>query len=233
VRKLLEERFPCPVAVLNDVDAGVYGEYRFGAGAKSRCCLGLFIGTGIGGGCIYRGQILTGKRHSCMEIGHVQVTPRGPLCGCGRRGCLEALASRLAIAANAAKCVYRGEAPRLQELAGADLANIRSGAIAQSINGGDASVKRLVEEAARHIGIAIASVIHLIAPDVIVLGGGLVEELPEMISTIVEQEARRRVMPAFADEFKVVVASLGDDAGAIGAAGWAAHTLEEEVATSA
>ncbi|MCA9054575.1 MAG: ROK family protein [Planctomycetaceae bacterium] len=232
VRKLLQQRFPCPVAVLNDVDAGVYGEYRFGAGKKARCVLGIFSGTGIGGGCVYQGQILTGKRHSCMEIGHIQVTPRGPLCGCGRRGCLEALASRLAIAANAAKCVFRGEAPKLKEIAGTDLMNIRSGAIAQSVKAGDVAIERLVQEAARHLGIAVASIVHLLAPDVVVLGGGLVESLPDMICKIVQEDARKRVMPAFADEFKVVVASLGDDAGAMGAAGWAKHVIGEHLAVT-
>lgn len=230
VRKLLAKRYPCPVAVVNDVDAGVYGEYRFGAAKKARCVVGMFLGTGIGGGCVYQGQILTGRRRSCMEIGHLQVTPRGPLCGCGRRGCLESVASRLAIAANAAKCVYRGEAPKLQEIAGTDLMQIRSNAIAQSVKGGDLAIEWLVEEAARHIGIAVASIVHLMAPDVVVLGGGLVESLPEMIRKIVEDEARKRVMPAYVNEFNVVVATLGDDAGALGAAGWAQQALGRPVA---
>jgi glucokinase len=175
VREELERRFPCKVAVLNDVDAGVYGEYRFGAAKGAHCVVGIFPGTGIGGGCVYRGQILTGARTSCMEIGHVQVAPRGPLCGCGRRGCLEAVASRLAVAANAAKCVFRGEAPKLQEIAGADLTNIRSSALAQAIEGGDVVIEKLIYEAARNIGQSVASLIHLLAPDIIVLGGGLVE----------------------------------------------------------
>jgi glucokinase len=230
VRAMLQKRYKCDVAVLNDVDAGVYGEYRFGAGKKARCVLGIFSGTGIGGGCIYQGRIITGKRHSCMEIGHMQITPRGPLCGCGRRGCLESLASRLAIAANAAKCVYRGEAPKLMEIAGTDLLNIRSSAIAQAVQAGDVAIERLVQEASRHIGIAVASIVHLLAPDVVVLGGGLVESLPDMICPIVADEARRRVMPAFVDDFKVVVASLGDDAGAMGAAGWAEHVLSGDSA---
>lgn len=230
VQSMLEKRYPCRVAVLNDVDAGVYGEYRFGAGKKARCVVGIFSGTGIGGGCVYQGQIFTGKRHSCMEIGHLQITPRGPICGCGRRGCLEALASRLAIAANAAKCVYRGEAPKLQEIAGTDLANIRSGAIAEAVRAGDLAIERLVVEASRHIGIAIASLVHLIAPDIVVLGGGLVEGLPDLVCRTAEEEARKRVMPTFVDDFKVVVASLGDDAGAMGAAGWAEHVLSGELA---
>lgn len=232
VRKMLEDRYPCPVAVLNDVDAGVYGEYRFGAGKKARCVLGIFSGTGIGGGCVYQGQILTGKRHSCMEVGHMQVVPRGPLCGCGRRGCLEAMASRLAVAANAAKCVFRGEAPKLQEIAGTDLANIRSSALAQAVKAGDVAIERLVVEAAKHIGMAVANIVHLIAPDVVVLGGGLVEGLPELICATVQDEAKKRVMPAFVDEFRVVVASLADDAGAMGAAGWAEHVLADQVAAA-
>lgn len=221
----LSKRFSCPIAVLNDVDAGVYGEYRFGAGRKAHCVVGIFSGTGIGGGCVYRGKVLTGSRHSCMEIGHIQVTPRGPLCGCGRRGCLEAIASRLAVAANAAKCVYRGEAPALQAIAGSDLSKIRSGALAQAVREGDVAIERLIREAARHIGMAIASLVHLLSPDVFVLGGGLIESLPDMIRSVAHEEARKRVMPAYADDFEVVVASLGDDAGALGAAGWAEHVL--------
>jgi glucokinase len=233
VRDELEHRYPCPVAVLNDVDAGVYGEYRFGAGKQANCVLGIFSGTGIGGGCVYHGKVLTGTRHSCMEIGHIQVSPRGPLCGCGRRGCLEAIASRLAVAANAAKCVFRGEAPKLQAIAGTDLANIRSSALAQAVKEGDVAIERLIREAARNIGMAVASIIHLMSPDVIVLGGGLVESLPDIIRDVVHDEARRRVMPAYADGFEVVVASLGDNAGAMGAAGWAEHVLEKRAKVGA
>ncbi len=223
VREKLEAIFPCPVAVLNDVDAGVYGEARFGAGTGARCVIGIFSGTGIGGGCVYRGEVFTGKRHSCMEIGHIQVVPRGPMCGCGRRGCLEAVASRLAVAANAAKCVYRGEAPHLAEIAGADLKHIRSSALAESVKNGDEAIEKLIREAARHLAMAVASIVHLMSPDVVVLGGGLIESLPEMIREIVSEEAKKRVMPAYRDDFDVRVAALGDDAGALGAAGWAAY----------
>ncbi len=98
LRKMLEAAFGCPVVVSNDVDAGLYGEYRFGAGRDARCLLGVFPGTGIGGACVYEGRIVRGKRASAMEIGHVQVLTNGRLCGCGRFGCLETEGSRLAIA---------------------------------------------------------------------------------------------------------------------------------------
>lgn len=109
LREILEKKFGCPATICNDVDAGVYGEYRFGAGAKGRTVLGVFPGTGIGGGLIYEGHIFRGKKSSCLEIGHMPVVPDGALCGCGRRGCLETVASRLAMSAEIAKAAYRGQ----------------------------------------------------------------------------------------------------------------------------
>ena len=100
IKEMLEKEFGCPTVILNDVDAGVYGEYRFGAGRDARCVVGVFPGTGIGGGCVYEGRILRGRTSSAMELGHIPVDPDGPRCGCGRRGCLEAVASRLAISSD-------------------------------------------------------------------------------------------------------------------------------------
>src|SRR5262245_3439219 len=221
IREALEKEFKCPAVVLNDVDAGVFGEYRFGAGKNARCVIGVFPGTGIGGGCVYEGQILRGKNVSCLEIGHVQVNPNGLICGCGRVGCLETEASRLAIAAAAATAAYRGEAPHLLAAAGTDLANIRSGVLADAIQAGDRVIERIVERAARLIGWVVGDVVNLLAPDVVVLGGGLVEAMPDLLVNEVEQAARQRAAPPFAKTFKVAPAKLGDDAVVRGAAAWA------------
>ena len=217
----LEKTFGCPVAVLNDVDAGTYGEYRFGAGRGARCVLGVFPGTGIGGGCVYDGTIIRGQTISAMEIGHLCVMPDGPLCGCGRYGCLETVASRLAIAQAVVAAAYRGETPTLQAEIGMDLAQVRSGLLAQAIARGDTVVESIVRRAAVWLGRGIGSVINLLAPDVVVLGGGLVEAMPELYLAAVEEGARQHVMPAFLDRFKIKVAELGDDATARGAAAWA------------
>jgi glucokinase len=225
----LRKEFGCPIAVLNDVDAGVYGEFRFGAARDAYCAVGVFPGTGIGGGCVYRGEVLRGKNASCLEIGHCHVVPNGPVCGCGQRGCLESVASRPAIAAAAARAALRGDAPHLLAEAGTDLANIRSGALADSIKNGDKVVEEIVREAARLIGIAVSSVVNLLAADVIILGGGLVEAMPDLLTGPVDRAARKRVMPAFREAFKVVPAALGDDAAAIGAAAWARFVIEERV----
>jgi glucokinase len=221
LKDLLENDFACPVVVANDVDAGVFGEYKFGAAKGARCAIGVFPGTGIGGGCVFNGTILSGKNRSCMEIGHIEVNPAGPLCGCGQYGCLEAVASRLAVAAAAAQAVYRGQAPALMKIAGSDLSNIRSGALAQAVDEGDSVIEAILRTAARHVGVAIANVVHLLAPDIVVLGGGLVEALPALYVETATAAANERVLSSFVDTFQVKAAELGDDATVMGAAAWA------------
>jgi glucokinase len=228
LKEILQKEFGCPAVILNDVDAGVYGEYRFGAGKGARCVIGVFPGTGIGGGCVLEGQVIRGKTMSCFEIGHIEVSQDGLPCGCGRTGCLETEASRLAISAQAAMAAYRGEAPHLLAAAGTDLSEIRSGTLAEAIQAGDTIIERIVERAARQIGRAVGDVVNLLAPDVIVLGGGLVEALPELMVNGVEEAARLRAAPPFAKLFKVVAAKLGDDAVVRGAAAWAEACVRVE-----
>jgi glucokinase len=223
LKDLLESEFKCPVEIANDVDIGVYGEYRYGAGKQGSNVLGVFPGTGIGGGFVYNHEILRGVNSSCMEIGHIQVRPQGRLCGCGRFGCLETESSRLAIAGEIAKAAFRGEAPSILAKAGTSVADIRSGVIAASIDAGEEAVIKIVTRAAEHIGHAVASVVHLLAPDCVVLGGGLVEAMPELFVEHVQKSARGRVMDSFVDSFTVVAAELGDDATVLGAASWVEH----------
>jgi glucokinase len=226
LKKLLEKEFGCPVHVCNDVDAGVYGEYRFGAAIGARTALGVFPGTGIGGGMVYEGRIFRGKTGSCLEIGHVPVVTDGAICGCGRRGCLETVASRLALSAEIAKAAYRGQAPNILRVAGTDLANIRSGSIKESIEAGDKIVEEIVRDGAIRLGIALAGTVNLLAPDVIVLGGGLVEALPKLFLDEVGKTLAKQVMPSYLKTYELKIAKLGDDAGAMGAASWARFRVE-------
>ncbi|MCB1070713.1 MAG: ROK family protein [Verrucomicrobia bacterium] len=218
LKQMLSDEYHCPVTLLNDVDAGTFGEYRFGAGRGGRCVLGIFPGTGIGGGCVYHGQLIEGGNHSCMEIGHLNMDRNGRLCGCGKRGCLETSASRLAIAAEAAAAAYRGEAPILLELAGTDLAQIRSGVLAEAIARGDKVVEAIVRNAASRIGLAIGNVANLLAPDIAVLGGGMVEAMSSLFLEEVSKAIGQSAMKPFAKDLTVKVAELGDFAGAMGAA---------------
>lgn len=221
VQEALENAFHCRAVIANDVDCGIYGEYLFGAAQGAHTAIGVFPGTGVGGGMVYEGKIFRGKNCSCMEVGHVEVVPNGPRCSCGRRGCLEAVSSRLAVSAAAAQAVFRGQAPQLAELAGTDLADIRSGALAEAIKKGDTVIEQIVRDAAGHLGTAIGGLVHLLAPDIVVLGGGLVEAMPELYVETVTASAKKWVLPSYAKTYEVVAAKLGDDAVALGAAAWA------------
>ena len=227
LRDALSEAFGCPVAVCNDVDAGVFGEYSRGAAQGCRCVLGVFPGTGVGGGCVYEGRIFRGSRTSCMEVGFLQMATEGPAAGLGPVGTLEALGSRLMIAGEAARAVCRGRAPALAKETGADLSRIRSGVLARSIAAGDAEIEKIVRRAARQIGRGIGSLVNVLAPDVVVIGGGLVEAMPELYLEETRIGAERNVLPSLKDLFEIRVAELGDYATAVGAAAWGRRCAEQ------
>ncbi|MEM9413552.1 MAG: ROK family protein, partial [Planctomycetota bacterium] len=192
IRKSIEDKFGFHAEIANDVDAGVFGEYEFGAGQKARCVVGIFPGTGIGGGCVYEGRLLRGKNMSCMEIGHIPMLPGGSLDGAGNPGSLESVASRLSIAGQAAQAVYRGGAPKLMKHAGTDIASIRSGALSQAVEGGDEAIKNILLDACTYLGLGVVTIVHLLAPDVIVFGGGLIEAMPKLMLNQIEKVAKPR-----------------------------------------
>lgn len=223
LRKRLADVFRCPVSICNDVDAGVYGEYCHGAAQGERCVLGVFPGTGVGGGCVYEGRIFRGSTTSCMEVGFLQMATEGPAAGLGPVGTLEALGSRLAIAGEAARATYRGKAPKLALEVGSDLAKIRSGTLARAIEAGDTEIDRIVRRAARQIGRGIGSLANVLAPDVVVIGGGLVEAMPDLYLDETAIGAKRNALPSIRKTFEIRTAQLGDYATAIGAAAWGKH----------
>lgn len=220
IGKVLSKRFGCPAWVLNDVDAGVYGEYCFGAGKSARCAVGIFPGTGIGGGCVYDDTILHGKNITCMEIGHTRISSGTGTSGFSLKGTLESEASRLAIAAEAVKAAYRGDAPHLYSLIGSDLSRVRSGVLAASIAAGDKSIERIVVSACEMIGYAVVNLVHTLAPDTVILGGGMVEAMEDLMIGTVRKTAKQNCLEPYRDTFSVVPAKLGDDATALGAAAW-------------
>ncbi|MCU0710110.1 MAG: ROK family protein [Pirellula sp.] len=226
---LLFDAFQRPVSVLNDVDAGVFGEYSVGAAVGAHSVAGIFPGTGIGGGFVYDGKILRGRRHTGMEIGHTRIATTDHSSGARMTGTLESEASRLAIAASCAKLAIRGEAPTLLKSSGTDLAEIRSKALAAAVKGGDEAVEQVIRKAARTVGYSCVNLIHLLTPEVIVLGGGLVEALSDIYLEEVEKTVANNVLECYADTFEIKLAKLGDDAGAIGAAIWAAQQVRKDL----
>lgn len=226
VQSHLHKAFGVPVTICNDVDAGVYAEYRVGAARGARSAVGIFPGTGIGGGAVFNGHLLQGTRLSCMEIGHIPLYPETS--GHGENGStLEEECSRLRIAADAARAAYRGQAPHLLSECGTDISKITSGALARAIAAGDTEIERIVRRAASLLGCGVATVVHLLAPDVIVLGGGLVEAMPKLYLETVRESAKRRVLAPYRKALRIVTAALSEGAVAMGAAAWARDAAEK------
>lgn len=228
VGESIEKEFGFPVAVANDVDAGVFGEYMFGAGKGKRCVAGIFPGTGIGGGCVYEGKLIRGSNSTCMEIGHIPIMEGGPRDGAGNPGSLEAVASRLSIAGAAAIAAYRGEAPHLRENAGTDVSDIRSGALKNSVEKGDEAVIQIVHDACDKLALSVVTMVHLMAPDVIVFGGGLIEAMGKVMLPRIEKAARKRILGSLKDVFEICEAELGDDAGVMGCAALAKQMVNSK-----
>ena len=156
-----------------------------------------------------------------MEIGHTRITSSNRNSGTEMTGTLESEASRLAIAAECVKLAYRGEAPNLLRAAGTDISQIRSKVLAAAVRDGDKSVERVVRQAAQTVGYAVANMVHMLCPEVIILGGGLVESISEIYLDEVTQTVKRSVLHCYEGMFEIRMAKLGDDAGAMGAAIWA------------
>ena len=215
---VLGKAFGVPVAVDNDVNLGTYGEWVFGKVRDCKDVIGLFPGTGIGGGIIIDGKLYHGASGSAGEVGHMTLEIDGPYCGCGKRGCFEALASRVAIAAQVAALAARGDAPYILQNCGTDIANIRSGVIAKAIDAGEKMVEGVVRKAAFYTGVAAANLVNIFSPEALVLGGGLVEAMETLYMEEITKALKEHTMPFLLKFVRVVPAKLGDDAVAMGAA---------------
>lgn len=205
------------VCVGNDVQTGLYGEFRLGAAKGYSNVVGIFMGTGIGGAIIVNGEPYSGSSGSAGEVGHILFDPEGPLCGCGHYGCYEAYAGRLAIAAEAAITVARGRAPALLQRSGTDLKEIKSGALAKSIEDGDRAIESLLRQKAGLVGLMMANLVNILNPELIVLGGGVVEAMPGLIAREAERVMRERALFSSSRHVKVATAKLKDHSVVMGA----------------
>lgn len=215
---VLQDAFGAPVVVDNDVNVGTYGEWRCTKLCAHKHVLGVFPGTGIGGGIIIDGKILHGFSGAAGEVGHMTVMPDGPYCGCGKRGCLEAVASRIAIAKEVAALAAREDAPYIMEQCGADITAIRSGVLARAIDEGETMVESVVRRAAYFIGMGVGNLINVLSPEAVVLGGGLVEAMEDLMMEEILAGVEAHAMPFLRDNVRITAAQLGDDAVVMGAA---------------
>ncbi len=218
LKRELEKILNVPVIVNNDVNICTLGVYETEFEKKPSSLIGIFIGTGIGGGIIIDGKLYSGFNKTAGEIGHMVIDIDGPKCGCGNNGCFEALASRSAIFRNIKQAVKNGEKTILSEILGDELEDLKSGDLRKAIKRGDGLVLRIVKEASGYIGIAVANLINILSPEVVVLGGGVIEALEDKIMPLIIETISKNAFPHTTDNVKIVASKLGDDAGIVGAA---------------
>ncbi|MBN2579914.1 MAG: ROK family protein [Pirellulales bacterium] len=213
----LEARYKIPIVLGNDGNLGALGEAWLGSARKSKSALYICVGTGIGSGLVLKGKLWRGDRESAGEIGHMIMQPGGPRCGCGNHGCLEALASRTAIERDLRQQVVAGRTSVITELTGGNLDVIRSGMIRKALEVQDELVTEVVRRASEFLGYACLNVRHLIDPEVLVLGGGVIMACSDYIMPIIENIVGQDPLAGARDGGKILVSALGDDAVVLGA----------------
>jgi glucokinase len=217
--KLLTRRLQIPVVAVNDVQAGTMAVKEFGAGRGLRDFVCMFIGTGIGGGLVLRGELYNGAAGMAGEIGHMVVVARGgPRCGCGNRGCLEAVASRTAIVGRVVATMDKGRKSVVRELCDGDLSRVRSRILAEAYRKGDKVVTEIIHDASEYIGIGAANLINILNPQAVILGGGVIEALGNRMLPRITKAAIAHTISASPDRVRIKDSGLGDDAGILGAA---------------
>lgn len=214
VKAIFERALDLPVHVGNDANLAAIGELTFGAGRGVRDLIYLTVSTGIGGGIITGGRLLLGSAGLAGEPGHMTLKADGPPCGCGNRGCLEALASGTAIANAAARRIAAGEATRLRDVPADALDAVQVVAAAEA---GDDLAVIVVAEAANYLGLGIAALIHLFNPRLVLIGGGVANAGPRLFDPV-RATVQARCMTAYLTHLAIERATLGDDAGLHGAA---------------
>lgn len=222
----LETRTGFPTFVDNDVNVGTLGEHAFGAGQGFQDVVGIFVGTGIGGGIILKGELFHGASKTAGEIGHIIVKAGGPRCGCGTRGCLEAIASRTAMTKQFQKAIKKGQKSVLSELTGGDLTAIRSGVLAKAIRLNDKLTLKVFKKVTKYLGIGIGSIVNFLNPEMIVLGGGVVEALDDTFLDDIRAAAEKYALPNTLSGVQIVPAKLGDNSAILGAAALARQRSE-------
>src|SRR6266403_3783127 len=195
LKKELEKQMDVPVFVENDGNIAILGVHVAELKAKPRNVIGIFVGTGIGGGLIINGELYSGFCHTAGEIGHMVLEVDGPKCGCGNKGCFEALASRTAIFQRIKAGIKDGEKTVLTEMLGDNLEDMRSGDLRRAIRKGDKFAGKVVEQSAEYIGLGVSNLINLFGPEIVVLGGGVIEALADEMMSVIVKTAKDHALP--------------------------------------
>lgn len=214
VARIMEEEFDIPTRLDNDVRCAALGELNFGAGVGCSNLVCITVGTGIGSGLIINGKLVRGAGNAAGEIGHIKMTlGEGPICGCGDYGCFEAYASGPAIVSMAKEYISGGKSAKYKELATEELSPY---IVAQAALQGDVVAIQIYKKIGEIIGLGLTSVINLLNPEKVIIGGG-VADAGDILFNPIKEVIAKRAMPIQAKSVEIVKAQLGNTAGVIGA----------------
>jgi glucokinase len=201
MRKIMQKKLKLPVSIGNDVDLGVFGEQHYGAAKNIRNVVGVFWGTGIGGGIIISGKLHNGFSQTSGELGHMVADPNGPVCTCGNKGCLESIAGKWAIQRDW----------RVYQKAKSNTAShkvLRSKQIKEAFLNKDPFFSESLGKACKYLGMSLASIVNLINPEVIVLGGGMIESMENELLPLIREAMDESIFPSAKVTLKTAI--LGD-----------------------
>ena len=217
----LRDTISVPLFFGNDANLAAFGEWKYGAGIGHSNLIYLTISTGIGGGVICNGNLLTGHKGLAAELGHIIIQPDGPLCSCGKRGHLEAIASGPAIVSYANDQIKNGQPSSL-----AQIIYFSAVDVAYAARNGDELAIKSIERAGETIGLALASFVHIFNPSIIILGGGVTMSGNLLFDPLLQKFRSEIMEPIYSKDLEIVPAKLGDDSGLLGALAFARNQLE-------
>ncbi len=217
LKRRLEERLGAPVVVDSDANAAALGEHKFGAGQGYKHVFYVTASTGIGAGLIFDGRIYRGADYGAGEFGHIALARGGPRCNCGGRGCLEAFASGTAIAKTARRRAKRSPNSLLHQVFNGREDALTAKDVVAAARQGDALACKIFQDAAVYIGLGITSVIHLLNPEIVIIGGGL-SRAGKLLFDPVRRTVAERAQKYLAENVRIVPAKLGSKAGVYGSA---------------
>ena len=225
LKQHLEKKFRVRVSIGNDVNLGVLGEKWLGAGRRSSNLVGLFIGTGIGGGAIVDNRLVSGSHGAACEFGHMTMLKNGPKCSCGNFGCLEAIAGRWAIERDIRAAIRKGRSTVLKK-AFEKNKTIKSKLLSKALHKKDPLAYKIMVKASSMLGEACVSLRHVFDPDTIVLGGGVIEACGDFMLPVIKKAVAKDGLFSKLPKCDIVQAKLGDDAVMLGAAALAGRLLK-------
>jgi glucokinase len=227
IAKHLRRGIRTKIILGNDVQLGLHAEHQLGAAKGRSHVLGVFFGTGVGGAAILNGEIYTGASGMAGQVGNILAQPVGGREAALSHGIVDRIASKAAIAGEALVMATKEWAPYLHKKVGTDLSKIGWGILKRAIKAGDTRIEEMLRARMRVVGIALSSVVNFLNPQMIVLGGGLMDEMPKLVLSEIEAGLREHLMPEISKEAVVKPAKLHGAAVALGAAHRALESLRK------